>query len=265
MTSAADGEAAGGSGGIQSLARASRILEEIAAHRDGISLAQLARAVELHSSTTFHLAKTLVTLGYVRQDERTKLYRIGPTIFRLAATALDEVELVNAATPFLHDLVSRTGETSQLAIRLGSAAVVIAKSEAVGAFRITDGAGVTRPLHATAIGKVLLTEFDAASLDPFLDRLDLTALTPRTVTSARQLSAEIRDIADKGIAYEDGEFHPEVRCAAVPIRGFTGAVVASLAISAPIWRASQGDLRDKGVELLAVASALSASLGHRGE
>ncbi|MGB7177901.1 MAG: helix-turn-helix domain-containing protein, partial [Xanthobacteraceae bacterium] len=57
--------------GIQSLGRAFGILEEVARHRDGIGLADLSRLVGLHNSTTFHLAKTMVALGYLRQEKDT--------------------------------------------------------------------------------------------------------------------------------------------------------------------------------------------------
>ncbi|MEI8277308.1 MAG: helix-turn-helix domain-containing protein [Hyphomicrobiales bacterium] len=58
--------------GVQSLGRAFGILEEIARHRDGIGLADLSKLVGLHNSTTFHLAKTMVSLGYIRQEKDTK-------------------------------------------------------------------------------------------------------------------------------------------------------------------------------------------------
>ncbi len=60
---AAEGQRAG----VQSLGRAFGIMEEIARHRDGIGLAELSKRVGLHNSTTFHLVKTMVSLGYVRQ------------------------------------------------------------------------------------------------------------------------------------------------------------------------------------------------------
>ena len=72
--------------GIQSLGRAFSILEEIARHREGIGLADLSKLVGLHNSTTFHLAKTLVSLGYIRQDKDNKRYRVGRPLFALAAS-----------------------------------------------------------------------------------------------------------------------------------------------------------------------------------
>src|SRR5262249_52613573 len=62
---------------VQSLGRALASLEEIARHRDGIGVAELSKMVGLHNSTAFHLAKTLVSLGSIRQERDSKRYRIG--------------------------------------------------------------------------------------------------------------------------------------------------------------------------------------------
>src|SRR5215467_10682898 len=52
-------------GGVQSIGRAFAIMEEVARNRDGIGLADLSKRVGLHNSTTFHLVKTMVSLGYI--------------------------------------------------------------------------------------------------------------------------------------------------------------------------------------------------------
>ena len=69
-------------GGVQSLARAFTIMEEIAHNRDGIGLAELSKRVGLHNSTTFHLVKTLVSLGYVRQLKDFKAVSHWPPALR---------------------------------------------------------------------------------------------------------------------------------------------------------------------------------------
>ena len=79
--------------GIQSIRRACEVLETVARSPDGIGLADLSRTLGLHTSTTFHIAKTLLTLGYLRQIEQSRFYRIGRPLFALASAALDEVEL----------------------------------------------------------------------------------------------------------------------------------------------------------------------------
>src|SRR5499427_5609032 len=119
-------------GGVQSLGRAFAILEEIARHREGIGLADLSKRVGLHNSTTFHLAKTMVSLGYLRQIKESKRYRIGRPLFALAASALDEKEMVSMATPVLDELARQTGESTHYGSRMSDAVVVMARTPGPG-------------------------------------------------------------------------------------------------------------------------------------
>jgi DNA-binding IclR family transcriptional regulator len=253
------------SGGIQSLARASAILNAIVRHRGGIGLAQLSKIVGLHSSTTFHLVKTLGQLGYVRQDPVTKLYRVGRMVFDLASTAFDEVEMANVAAPYLDELALRTGGTGYFAVRAGGDIVVLAKSEGTGAFRTADRASIARPAHATALGKMLLSSMTAENLEIFLSTQELRALTDRTIVDPEKFRAEMARIRSAGVAYDEGEFHPELRCVAVPIFNFTGHAVASLALSTAVWRLTIGDLKVKASVLRSLADRLSAEFGYRAE
>src|ERR1700720_693279 len=224
--------------GVQSLGRAFAILEEVARHRDGIGLAELSKLVGLHNSTTFHLAKTMVSLGYLRQEKETKRYRVGRPLFALAASALDEIEMVNVATPILEELSRETGESAHFAVRMGDAVVVIARTSGPGAFQLTDRVGVVRPAHCTALGKIILAALRPDQLKRFLERVELTPSTKKSITDPNVLLREIAEVRRSAIAIDDGEFNLEVRCVAVPVKDFTGQTVGALGISGPIWRLS---------------------------
>jgi DNA-binding IclR family transcriptional regulator len=248
--------------GVQSLGRAFAILEAVARHREGVGLADLSRIVGLHNSTTFHLAKTLVSLGYLRQEKDSKRYRIGRPLFALAASALDEIEMVNLATPVLEELSRDTGESSHFAVHMGDAVVVIARTSGPGAFQLADRVGVVRPAHCTALGKVILASLTDDQLRRFLDRAELTRSTQNSITDRRELLREIAEVRRAGIAYDEGEFNLEVRCVAVPVRDFTGQIAGALGISGPIWRQA-GRTQAKAKALHAAASRLSAAFGAR--
>ena len=161
--------------GVQSLGRAFGILEEVARHREGINLADLSKRVGLHNSTTFHLVKTMVSLGYIRQ-EKDKRYRVGRPLFALAASSLDEIEMVNLATPVLEDLSRETGESGHFAVRMGDSVIVVARTSGPGAFQLTDRVGVVRPAHCTALGKIMLAALRPDQLQRFVERVELDAL-----------------------------------------------------------------------------------------
>ncbi|MGZ5805242.1 MAG: IclR family transcriptional regulator [Xanthobacteraceae bacterium] len=248
-------------GGIQSLGRAFAILEEVARHREGIGLADLSKRVGLHNSTAFHLVKTMVSLGYIRQEKDTKRYRVGRPLFALAASSLDEIEMVNVATPVLEDLARDTGESSHFAVRMGDAVTVIARTSGPGAFQLTDRVGVVRPAHCTALGKIILAALRPDQLQRFLERVELKPSTEKSLTDIAVLRREIEEIRRSGIAFDDGEFNLEVRCVAVPVRDFTGQIVGALGISGPVWRLSIQALQSRAKMLQGAADRLSADFG----
>ena len=66
---------------IQALARASAIIDEIAAGgEEGVGLSDISRATELNKTTAFNLIASLVALGFLEQDVHSRRYRleIGP-------------------------------------------------------------------------------------------------------------------------------------------------------------------------------------------
>jgi IclR family KDG regulon transcriptional repressor len=249
---------------VQSLERAFSILESIANSNQPMSLADLSRTTGLHTSTTFHLIKTLIVLGYVIQDE-AKRYRIGPRLFMQAAGAFNEVELVNLAMPHLQRLAEETGETTHLAVRADSGIAVIAKVDARSSIRSSERVGIVRPAYCTAIGKVLLSALSKGDLDAYLHRGPFEAYTPKTMTSPAALREEIKRVAASGMAYDDAEFNHELRCIAAPVRNFTQQTIAAFGISGPVWRVTQKDMQRLGARVAAIADDLSRDLGFRAQ
>jgi IclR family transcriptional regulator, KDG regulon repressor len=251
-------------GGVQSIGRAFAIMEEIARNRDGIGLAELSKRVGLHNSTTFHLVRTMVLLGYVRQLKDSKRYRIGRPLFALAANALDEIEMMSLATPVLEALSRETGESAHFSVRMNDAVVVLARTGGLGAFQLADRVGVVRPAYCTALGKIMLAALSDDQLGDYIERTELTALTPNTIITPERLRREISEVRRAGVAIDDGEFDPEARCVALPVRDFTGQVNGALGISGPVWRLSIDTLKKRAALVRAAADKLSAEFGYAG-
>lgn len=250
--------------GVQSLGRAFGIMEEIARHRDGIGLAELSKRVGLHNSTTFHLVKTMVSLGYVRQLKDTKRYRIGRPLFALAASALDEVEMTSLASPVLEALSRETGEGTQFAVRSGDAVVILARRSGQGAFQLADRVGGIRPAHCTAIGKMMLASLTPEQFERFLARAELKANTPKSIVKASELRREIEKVRQAGMATDNGEFDVELRCVALPVRDFSAQVIGTIGLSGPVWRLSDAVLEKHARAVRAAAARLSAEFGYTG-
>jgi IclR family KDG regulon transcriptional repressor len=201
----------------------------------------------------------------VRQMKDSKRYRIGRPLFVLAASALDEVEMVSLATPILEDLSRETGESAHFSVRLGDAVVVLARTGGKGAFQLTDRAGAMRPAHCTALGKIMLAALAPDQLEQFLARADLKAHTSKSITSPELLRREIAEVRRAGLAVDDGEFDAELRCVAVPVRDFSRQVIGAIGISGPVWRLSIEALQKRARVVRADADRLSAEFGYAGD
>ncbi|WNI18740.1 IclR family transcriptional regulator [Actinacidiphila sp. ITFR-21] len=248
--------------GVQSLHRATSILDAVGRSPQGMGLADLCQVIGLPSSTIFHLAKTMVELGLLRQEEETKRYRIGHRLFSLAAGALDEQELLAVATPVLANLSQQVGETSHIGVRTGNTAVIIGRCEGPGAIRVAERIGAPRPLHATSVGKVLLASLPDEELNEYLRSGPLTRVTPRTTTDPETLLAMIREVRSSGVAFDDGEYIPDGRCVAAPLRDFRHRVVGAIGISAPVWRLGIERVAAVQQAVKTSAAELSQALGH---
>jgi IclR family acetate operon transcriptional repressor len=249
---------------IQSLQRGLGILEFVAKKGGGVTMAEVSRHVGLHTSTTFHLLRTLSTLGFLQQDETTKQYFPGSKIFHLATSASTELQLLNSASPLLADLARQTGETSHLAVLERGEVIVIAKVDGSSRVGVNDRVGYPRPAHCTAIGKVLLSSLAGADLDAFLAGADLASFTAKTITSAAQFRQELDRVRAQGYAFDDEEFVQGIRCLASGVRNFSGRVVGAVGISGPVWRVSLDRVAPLTGLVMDAARRLSHSLGHAG-
>ena len=222
----------------------------------------LSKEVKLHTSTTFHLAKTLVNLGVIRQEAESKKYRIGTRVFSLARGALDEAELLNVAMPVLTALSEETKESSHIAVRAGMDIFIIGHCDGTASIRLAQRVGTARPPHATAIGKVLLSGVDPQQFDKFINSLTLTKFTLKTIVDPEELKAEIEKVRRSGIAFDDGELSSDLRCLAAPVFDFRNQMIAAIGISAPLWRMGLDQVVKSSETVANAAMSLSVLLGY---
>jgi DNA-binding IclR family transcriptional regulator len=248
---------------IQSLERGFMVLEEVARLRDGITLSDLSRNLGLHTSTLYHLTRTLVALGYLRTGPDDKRYRMGRGIYQIASACLDEAELSATVEPYLQRLATATGEATHFAIWERRKALILTRKEGPNALQITERAGTLRPVYCTAIGKVLLSGLTETAYDEHIAEIEFNPVTNNTLRDPHALRAQVERVRREGIAYDDGEFNSEVRCMAAPVRDFRGRVLGAIGFSGPVWRLSLAGMGDFIDVTRAIAAEVSGHLGFR--
>lgn len=240
------------SGGVQSIERAMSLLEAVARHQAGMGLSQIAAETGLPLPTIHRLVRTLVDLGYLRQ-EPSRAYALGPRLLLL--TESSQSMLNGIARPHLAALVDRLGETANLAMLDGERAAYLAQVPSRHPMRMFTEVGRRVMLHCTGVGKALAATLPPDDVRAILDRAGMPARTDHTITDPDVLLEQLAWTREHGYALDDGEQEVGVRCVAVNVPG--GAVRLALSVSGPAARISD-ELVQQAVPLLQRAAAALA-------
>ncbi len=182
---------------MQSLARAFAILEAMADAGGEIGLSQLATEAQLPPATIHRLVRTLVDLGYVRQ-EPSRQYSLGPRLMRLVDTSTKRLETL--AHPYMSDVVDALGESVNLAVLDGEEIVYVAQVQPSQNFmRMFTEVGRRVKPHATAVGKAILATKPDDEVRELLKRTGMPQRTEHTLTTPKLLFADLERVRERGI------------------------------------------------------------------
>lgn len=242
-------------GGIQSLERAMRTLETIAASGGALGISQIAARSGLAVPTIHRIVRTLVDLGYLRQ-EPSRQYALGPRLLLLADSSSSI--LTGTARPHLARLVDELGETANLAVLDGGGVAYVAQVPSKHTMRMFTEVGARVMPHCTAVGKALLAELPPERVRAVLERNGMPRHTDRTITDPEAFLEQLRVVAQQRYAVDDGEQEVGVRCVAVAVVG--APVQLAMSVSGPAPRMTP-ELVGRAVPVLQeVASALAGDL-----
>jgi DNA-binding IclR family transcriptional regulator len=96
------------------------VLDLLGDDRDGLTVGEIARRLDVHPSTASRLLGTIAAGGLIEREATTQRYRIGARVVGLAAAAVDRLPVVSQARPQLEHLSLVTSETANLAIATAS-------------------------------------------------------------------------------------------------------------------------------------------------
>jgi IclR family acetate operon transcriptional repressor len=217
-------------GGVQSIGRAFAVMELIAAHGGSLGLSRLAGLSGLPLPTLHRLARTLVDLGYLRQ-EPSRQYALGPRLLLLAESS--STMLNSLALPHLKRLVDELGETANLAMLDGDQVAYVAQAPGRHSMRMFTEVGRRVQPHCTAVGKALLASSSDDDVRALLRRTGLPRHTPHTVTDPDTFLAALQGVRESGYALDEGEQEVGVRCVAVAVPDTAVRLAVSVSGPAP--------------------------------
>jgi DNA-binding IclR family transcriptional regulator len=214
---------------IPSLAKACRLLQLVAEHQGEWTATELARAIETPRTTCFRMLQTLVQEKLILADGSS--YRLGAGLVRLGLKTLEGLSIRRLCVPVLRELAKTLGETVHLAILCDDRSLLLEVYDSPQSQRVSSRPGSLVWLHASATGKVLLSHLDQGPRNELFTRLEMPALTPRSLTSPELLSAQFPAILEQGYAMDDEEYQHDYRCLAVPVKDGQGKVIAAIGLT----------------------------------
>ena len=249
---------------VKSALRTLEILTTVSRASEGMTFADIERAMGWPRSSTYNLLQTLTEAEFLDFDEVDRKYRVGIRLWEAGQGFSGEHDLVRVAKRFLADSKAQLNETVQLAILDGIENVYVAKEEANHHLKLVSEVGSRLPAYATGLGKALLAGLSPEEVRRRFDGVKMVAYTDKTITSVKQLEKALDLVRHQGYSIDESEFTNGVYCVAVPVRGATGEVVAAISSSVPEARVDD-KLRLKMVEILSEnARRMSAALGYQG-
>jgi len=221
-------------GSIQSIERAAAILRTLATGSGPLRLTEVSTALKLSKGTAHGLLRTLVEVGFVEQDRNTGRYRLGPGLTELRSGHVDGNELRSRSMNWADPLAARSGEAVRVASLVGVEVLVVHYVFRPDPAPQRADVGAILPIHATALGKVLLAQ--SPGTRRMLPPGALTSYTSRTITDPARLTDELNGIRVQGFAVEFGEHQPDQAAIAAPVLGPGGLVVGAFGIHGDLDR-----------------------------
>lgn len=206
----------------------SRALSVLAAFEDApgsLSVARIAEKAGLPLSTAYRLVGELEEWGGLRKSSDGK-FQIGFRIWELGQLA--GRRLRDRAHPFLQDLFDLTHESVNLAIREGTQTLYVDKVYGSRKLPVVSRLGGRLPLHATAVGRIMLAAQPQWFIDAYLQG-ELEKPTPMTVTNPVILKEIMADVQREKFAVTIEQMRPGVLAVAVPIV-FNETTVAAIGL-----------------------------------
>jgi len=201
----------------KSLEKGLKILALFNRETSALTQSEIARKLELNMTSTYRYINTLVELGYLEKDSRSKVIR--PAILCLPFCnnlmgATDHMHLIKGVIDHVHSEHNISIETA-FVISNTIVRIYHRSAKETLTYRLPDSS--SNCLHNTALGKAYLFSLEPEQLRHKLNTLELTPKTEQTITRKTDLLAELDNARLNGYAMNIEEYLPGLIAIAAPL------------------------------------------------
>ena len=234
--------------------RAIRLFEAFAAVRAPQSLSEISALLDTPLSTCHGLVRALQNGGYLYANAASRRHYPTRRLLKIAETIAASDPVVTYFDRHIDELRNLTAETVILGALQKDAVVYLSVVESPNSIRYSAQPGDIKPLHSSALGKLMLGEAPPRQREELISSLPLDAITENTLTKVDKLRDDLEEARGRGLYITRGENVSDVMAIAAPVRiaGETYGVV----VAGPITR-----MESKRAEIAQALLAACARIG----
>ena len=244
---------------IASVEKAFKVLE-LLAQKGEMKVSDVAGHLGANRANSHRYLATLKELGYVEQADDSN-YRLTYKILEIGLKFSGSLDILRLARPLMMERLARFNETVNLGEWTGRKIIHIDKIESQELLRLDLNVGTSAPAYCTGLGKAILAFLPEKDLEMYLDRVEMTAYTPLTITDRDRLLKEIEITRQRGFALDDEELAGGLRCVAAPVFNHKNFPQYAISIAGPASRMTDEVIREMAAEILEACAKLSRMLG----
>ena len=242
--------------GTQTLLRGLDLLEAVVS--GPVSLAELAKTLNLNRSTVHRLASALVDRGYLKLTPREG-YTLSAKLLELGFAARQQINLPRVARPHLERLAELTGDTVHLGILDGNKALYLDKLPGRRRIEISSRVGERHPLCVTGLGKALLLD---RTQDEWRSLFNAErGLGAQSAAAFHTWLKGMQRYQAGGYSFDLEENEDRIRCVGAPLRDETGKIVAAISVASVAQYMDDQRMADLSSTVRDTAAAISRDLG----
>ncbi|MBN2897495.1 MAG: IclR family transcriptional regulator [Clostridia bacterium] len=247
---------------VQSVDRSLGLLELLAEYPNGVSIADLSKASELHKSTVHRLLTTLIYKGFVKQNPADNTYLLSLKLFELGASIVNSSSLREVASPHLKALRDLTGEVVHLVVPEAPYIVYIDKFDSKETIRMHSSIGKRSPMYCTSVGRAILATYSDERIQSIWNESTIEKLTQHTITDFDSFLEMINEVRKNQYAEDNEENELQVRCFGAAIKDYKGETVGAISISTPIIRLDETRIEQFKQLIIEYSHKISKELGY---
>lgn len=194
----------------------SSVLDQFTVEQPTLTLAEITAGTNISKTTVFRLLQELAELDYISHHD--KGYRLGLAAFRLGMVAKEQMQLDEVFDELLQPLGQATGETIITATLERNQILYLHVIESLNSLRFVAGAGARRVLPFGATGMALLSQLDVETQRSLLDP-PFHQFTAKTIIDLGSYLERLRQVSQRNLAIECGEYYDGIMACAIPIPG----------------------------------------------